>query len=133
MRVLIVAENARAGPLAQALEAEGTAVRFAPQPAPARGGEEEIEQIAAALIAFEEVLRSDAPDAVLLAGSSNLALAAAIVATKLQIPVLGLAERGPVDDQGLELNRRLIERLADGLVAADASAVAAWLRGSRAD
>lgn len=131
MRLLIVEENARAEALAAALEADRISVEHPPDGALPEASGDEIEQLAAALVAFEQLLTSDAPDAVLLAGSSNLALAAALVATKLQIPVVGLADGPRAGDHGLEMNHGLIERLADAMVDADASAVAAWLRGSQ--
>jgi UDP-N-acetylglucosamine 2-epimerase len=133
MRTLIVDDDARAEALAEALAAERIAVERPPHAPLSDAGDDEVEQIAGALIALEELVAGDAPDAVLLAGSSNLALAAALVATKLQIPLVALDESPRTDVPGQELNRRLIERLADGLVEADASAVAAWLRGSGAD
>jgi UDP-N-acetylglucosamine 2-epimerase len=89
---------------------------------------DEVGQIAAGLIAFEKLLSEDAPDAVLLVSASNLALAAVVAATKAQIPVLGLQPGARGQDSPSEINRRLIERLADVTVADDARAIAASLR-----
>ncbi len=48
---------------------------------------DEVAQIARGLIAFETLFADEAPDAVLLVSTSNLALAAILVATKVRIPV----------------------------------------------
>ncbi len=64
----------------------------------------------------------------LLVSGSDLALAAVLVATKLQIPVAALVEPAQGEDDGSEMNRRLIARLADGTVGDDAGTIAASLR-----
>jgi hypothetical protein len=82
--------------------------------------------------AFEDRL-GRAVDRVVLAGSSDLALAAVLVASKMRIPVAALATKAPnpAGSAPGELNRRLIERLADAVLADDATALAAWLEAPR--
>src|SRR2546430_2449427 len=128
MRLLIVGE--RSASLAAALPAQGVDVVLPPD---AGGtGRDDVEQIAAGLRAFEGLLSADAVGGVALAGSSNSALAALLVATKMQIPVAAI--EGPHADGGQNavsgVNRRLITKLADAILADDAPAVAAWLRGN---
>ncbi len=92
----------------------------------ALGGAGEIGRIAAALRAFED--RLAAVDRVVLVGSSDLVLAALLVASKLRIPVAAVAtDAADPGDSGSELNRRLIEQLADAVLAGDPEALTAWL------
>jgi UDP-N-acetylglucosamine 2-epimerase len=129
MRILIVGEKERPHPLAGALDIAGVDVERPPESAfgTAHGGDQ-VGELAAALIAFERLFAAEAPDAVLLVSSSNLALAAVLVATKLQIPVAGLEEGAQSKDRTSELNHRLIEQLADRRIAGDAGTIAASLR-----
>jgi hypothetical protein len=62
---------------------------------------------------------------VLLGSASDLALAATLVATKAAIPVAAV---GDVSNSGPPMNARLIAQLADAALAADAAAIAAWVR-----
>jgi UDP-N-acetylglucosamine 2-epimerase len=128
MRILIVGEQGRPHALAGALETAGVDVERPPKSGLAAAHGDQVGELAAALIAFERLFADDAPDAVLLVSSSNLALAAVLVATKLQIPAAGLEEGARGEDRVSELNRRLIEQLADRTVAADAGTIAASLR-----
>src|SRR5438093_10240411 len=119
MKVLIVGEEESRHDLAADLEADGLQVGRPPVGSLPGPHGDEVAEIAGALIAFERLFADDAPDAVLVASTSNLALAAVLVATKVMIPVVGLitpAERG---DRMSELNRRLIARLADSTADAD--------------
>jgi UDP-N-acetylglucosamine 2-epimerase len=125
MRILIVGEKGRPHALAGALETEGVDVERPPKGAFGAPHDDQVGELAAALLAFERLFADGAPDAVLLVSTSNLALAAVLVASKLQIPVAGLEEGAPGE---AELNRRLIEQLADRTVAADAETIAASLR-----
>ena len=129
MRILIVGEQGRPHPLAGALETAGVDVERPPDSAPgaAQGGDQ-VGELAAALIDFERLFAEGAPDAVLLVSASNLALAAVLVATKRQIPVAGLEQGAQGEDRTSELNRRLIEQLADRTVGDDAGTIAASLR-----
>jgi UDP-N-acetylglucosamine 2-epimerase len=130
MKILIVGERGRPHGLAGALEAAGIEVERPPKSALGSARGDEVGELAAALIAFERLFfADDAPEAVLLVSASNLALAAVLVATKLQIPVAALVEATQSEDGESELNRRLIARLADGTVADDAETIAASLRG----
>ncbi len=115
MKVLIVGEQGAPTPLAGALEAAGVDVARPPESDFDAAPGDEVGELAAALIAFERLLADEPPDAVLLVSASNLALAAVLVAAKLRIPVAAAVEAAP-EDARLELNRRLIERLADATV-----------------
>ena len=77
--------------------------------------------------AFEDLLGRSMLDALLLGGSSDLTLAALLVATKLQIPVASV-DNGERDHP---VNARLIEQLADASLAHEAPAIAKWLRDSQ--
>jgi hypothetical protein len=96
-------------------------------------GASEIEGIAAAMRAFEDRLGRAPVDRVVLAESSDLALAAVLVASKMRIPVAALASEPPNPAHGnpQELNRRLIEQLADAVLPDDATALATWLEAPR--
>jgi UDP-N-acetylglucosamine 2-epimerase len=128
MKILIVGEDDRPHGLAEALETEGVDVERPPKDALPEPATDEVAQIARGLIAFEKLFADDAPDAVLLVSTSNLALAAVLVATKARIPVAGL--RTWTHDQARlsELNRRLIVQLADATVADDPATITASLR-----
>jgi UDP-N-acetylglucosamine 2-epimerase len=127
MRILIVGEDPRPHALAAALEAAGVEVERPPQGAPGAVDGGEVGELAAELIGFERLLAGGAPDAVLLVSASNPALAAVLVAAKLQIPVAALVEAGPRDGTS-ELNGRLIDRLADRMVDDEPATIAASLR-----
>jgi UDP-N-acetylglucosamine 2-epimerase len=128
MKILIVGEKGRPHGLAEALEAAGVDVQRPPKGAFGATHGDQVGELAAALMAFERLLAEDSPDAVLLVSTSNPALAAVLVATKARIPVAALVQPAQGGDGMPEMNRRLIEQLADGTVAADAGAIAASLR-----
>jgi UDP-N-acetylglucosamine 2-epimerase len=130
MKVLVMSETGAAEPLDDALEAEGVAAKRPPASLTSAAGDD-VGQIAAALVELERLLEADRPDAVLLPSASNLALAAALVATKLRIPVARLEAGTADEDQTSELNGRLIEQLADASLAAQPGGVIAWLRAMR--
>jgi UDP-N-acetylglucosamine 2-epimerase len=127
MKVLIVGESGSAETLGAALEAEGVEARRPPNSVPSTSGDE-VGQIAAALVELERLLNADRPDAVLLTSHANLALAAALAATKLQIPVAGLQGEAAGEDRLSGVNGHLIGQLADASVAPDPASVIAWLR-----
>jgi UDP-N-acetylglucosamine 2-epimerase len=127
VKALIVGENGQVPGLDGALEAEGVEVERPPAGTLPSSGDD-VAQIAAALIALERLLTEEGPDAVVLTSTSNVALAAVLVATKLRIPVAGLVNAPNGEDSLSEMNRRLIEQLADAMVAYDAVAIAAWVR-----
>jgi UDP-N-acetylglucosamine 2-epimerase len=124
---MLIGEWAGADALAGSLEEQGIEVKRAPRHMSAPAGNE-IEQIAASLVAWEELMSEDSPDAVLLASTSNAALAAAVVATRLQIAAVSLEDGAASRDHDLELNSRLIHQLADVTLTGEPGAVAAWLR-----
>jgi hypothetical protein len=128
MKVLIVGEPGGPDGLGGALESEGVEVGRPPERAFDARREEGVGELAAALIAFERLFDDDAPDAVLLVSTSDLALAAVLVATKLQIPVAASVEPTPGEDGVSDTNGRLIARLADGIIVGDAATIAASLR-----
>ena len=129
MKIVIVGEKGRPHALAGALEAGGVDVERPPKSALGAAHDDQVGELAAALIAFERVFADDAPDAVLLVSTSNLALAAVLVATKLQIPVAALVEAARGEGGRVsEMNWRLIEQLADSTVTDDAGTIAASLR-----
>jgi UDP-N-acetylglucosamine 2-epimerase len=127
VRIVIAGEREPPGALAEALEAAG--IGFERPAASALGATHgnQVAELAAALIEFERLLAEDPPDAVLLISASNPALAAVLVAAKLQIPVAAMVDATPRDRRS-ELNRRLIEQLADRTVGDDAATIAASLR-----
>jgi UDP-N-acetylglucosamine 2-epimerase len=128
MKIVIVGEKGRPHALAGALETGGASVERPPKSVLGAAHDDQVGELAAGLIAFERLFADDAPDAVLLVSSSNLALAAVLVATKLQIPVAALVEAGRDEGRVSDMNWRLIEQLADGTVTDDAGTIAASLR-----
>src|SRR3954449_7721348 len=89
----------------------------------------EVASLTKALIAFDRLFTADAPEAVLVASTSNLALAAVLVATKVRIPVVALVVQTEHEDRLSELNRGLIAQLADFTAAdEDPETIAASLR-----
>jgi hypothetical protein len=87
----------------------------------------EIEEIAAALRAFQDVIVG--VDRVLVVGASNPALAAVVVASKLRVPTAAI--EGRAAEGGGRITPRLIGQLADDALADDPAAIAAWLAESR--
>jgi hypothetical protein len=126
MRALIVGDGERAERLTAGLQRLGIAVDRAGDPASGGG---EISRLAAGILAFERLLGERRPDAVVLEDGSDSALAALIVATKLELPVARLACPEPGADAA-GVNRRLLASLADAELADDAEAVAVWVRGT---
>jgi hypothetical protein len=129
MRALLIGSGPGAEALLAQLGREGVAVeRPSDDLFPAANGDE-VAEIAASLVALEELMTGDRPDAVLVADAGNRALAATLVATKLLVPTLRLEDDST--GAGPEMNRRLIERLADATVHRDAAAISTWLDGRR--
>jgi UDP-N-acetylglucosamine 2-epimerase len=124
---MLIGDWTGADALAGSLEAEEVEVKRAPQRLSAPGGSQ-IAGIAASLVAWEELMSEDSPDAVLLASASDAALAAVVVATRRQITVVSLEDAASNDDPELELNGRLIHQLADVTLTGDPGTVGAWLR-----
>lgn len=78
------------------------------------GGGQEIRQLSSIMVAYEDQLRYDVPDLVLVMGNSNSALACALVAARQGIPVghVDSGVRSFADHQIEEQNDLLIDRLA---------------------
>ena len=94
MRIAVIADESgrdQAGQLVDALVSEGAEARLVASPAGA--DDAAAAQIAAALLAFEGNLTADRPDAVAVVGEGEEALAAAIVAAKLEIPTFRAGRR----------------------------------------
>jgi hypothetical protein len=127
MRIMIVGRAKQGDVVAAALEAGGVDVERSPESSPGAADGDEVRELAAALVAFESLLADCGPDALLLVSRTNAALAAVLVASKLQIPVAALVDASPGNGES-ELNARLIERLADRAVDGDATTIVAALR-----
>ena len=95
MKILIVGEGVRLRALCGRARGRGNRRRAPPESELAVPDGDEVGELAGALLAFERLFSDDSPDAVLLVSASNLALAAVLVATKLQIPVAALVEAVP--------------------------------------
>ena len=128
VRVALVGDERPA--VRASLEAEEEVELIGPPGAFVVDGDGEIPQLAAALRAFESQFDEERVDRVVLADSSDLSLAAVLVATKMLIPVGALVDRGSDQGEGgpFGMNARLIELLADAALGDDGAAVAAWLR-----
>jgi UDP-N-acetylglucosamine 2-epimerase len=86
-----------------------TVVEFAAGDAPPAGDKTSSAPLASALLACEAELEAERPERVVLLDDSDVALAAALVATKLLIPVAAASgARSPASANG-----RLIAQLAD--------------------
>ena len=104
---LVVGARRAAERVAQALEAgDGDARIWAPAGEDAPGGSSQA--LAEALVGVEEAVEADPPTELVLADDSDAALAAALVATKLPIPVGAVAAA----TAGESPNARLIAQLA---------------------
>jgi hypothetical protein len=127
VRVLIVGNSAKADGLAEELAGPDHAVERHPDDPPPGGGPDEVGQIAEDLRKLEHVLGGSRPDAVLVASDSSAALAAVLVATKLEVPVARLEIPG-VDSAGR--NAGLIAQLADVVLAPEPTAIVDWVTGT---
>jgi hypothetical protein len=107
METLIVGGRDAATGLAERLADAGVEARTS---APAAAGET-IPELAAALVALEGEIAADRPRTVVLADRGDRALAAALVATKLLVPVLAVADPGGPGTAGE--NDRLLDVLAE--------------------
>jgi hypothetical protein len=123
MRVLLVGDDGLDG-LAAALSERGLSVDVAPAADDAEGGPA---ALAVKLRAFERVLGDGAVRAVVVGSVSDEALSAILVASKLCVPI---ARLDPPDHAttSSEVNRTVIEQLADAVLARDPEAVASWAR-----
>ena len=117
MKALLIGVPDAAAKLAEYLRAQGVEAEIAE---PAGTGETEIALLAHELTHLETMLGGQRPDAVVLADAGDRALAGALVATKLLIPVAAVD-----DSQGR--NRELLAHLADRILPADGGEIAAWI------
>jgi len=123
VQVLLVGESEELGPLERGLKAEGVAVESREQGPDGASGPAEIAAIARGLREFEAALGEGGPDAVVVASDSSDSLAAVLVATKLAAPVACVLRSSAAG-----VNADLIRHLADTALAAEPSAIVAWLR-----
>ncbi len=131
MLVTLISTAEPAGPeLVAALGEQATVQVHDPPRTP---GASESQEIASALGAFESALIADRPDAVLVAGADPRALAAALAAAKLDLPIgrLGAGDElagEPSPGSAAELPSgygRLVDRLATRLFCSSESERAA--------
>jgi UDP-N-acetylglucosamine 2-epimerase (non-hydrolysing)/UDP-GlcNAc3NAcA epimerase len=90
------------------------------------GGGSNTEQTSRMLAALGEVLRHEAPDAVLVYGDTNSTLAGALAAAQLQIPLAHVEAGMRSFDRAMaeEVNRLLTDQLSDLLLAPSQTAAA---------
>jgi hypothetical protein len=98
--------------LAASLESAGAEVMALSVPAREGGGPTSV--LAACLVEFERALEGEEPDVVLVEGDSDPALALAIVAAKLELPLARVQPKGA--DDGPSAVGRVIALLADQAV-----------------
>jgi hypothetical protein len=114
MKALIVGAREPTDALAARLAAQGIEADVdAPEGEGAAG--EQIPVLAASLVALESRIVAERPGTVVLADRGDHALAAALVATKLLVPVLAVAgnDAGGGSDAGTGENERLLALLAE--------------------
>lgn len=135
MRVAVAGAPGRVEGVQRSLAAAGIEVLWDGITSPGPG-EGTARRLAELLVAFEARLDADSPatDAVVLADTSDAALAAALVATKVPLAVINAASRAQ-HDPGSEAegaNARLIAALADASVGSDPAAIVAAVRDAEA-
>jgi|Tabmets5t2r1_1033131.scaffolds.fasta_scaffold99731_2 hypothetical protein len=119
MTVFLVGHRDAAAALLESLSDVGLEASVDEHPTAADKGE--IAVLAEELLRLESALAERRPAAVLLADTSDRALAAALVATKLLIPVAA------VDLDGTDgANARLLAQLADRKLSAEPGEIRAW-------
>jgi hypothetical protein len=120
MTALLVGEADAAAGLLESLRAAGV------EPSVDRPGDvdaaDEIAALAHELLRLESRLREAPPSAVLLVDGGDTALAAALVATKLLIPVAAVGDEGEGDQ-----NSALLAQLVDRKLSADSGELRAWI------
>ena len=119
MTALLVGDAPAAAGLLESLREAGLHASVAEPAEPADPGE--IRALAHELLRFESSLGEARPSAVLLVDGGNSALAAALVATKLLVPVATVGAEA--DDE----NSALLAQLADRKLSADAGEILAWI------
>jgi hypothetical protein len=118
--VVLVGEQAETAPLLDALREVG--VEASPYENPEVPETGEIQALAQELLRLESVLCEHPPTAIVLLDAGDRALAAALVATKLLIPVAAVDQDG-----GETKNAALLAQLVDRKLSADAGGVRAWV------
>jgi hypothetical protein len=121
MRALVIGASGPAAELAEALRAAGVEASV-DNGSVGPGQESQIAAMAAELVRLEEALRDEPPAAVVLADAGDRALAAALVATKLLIPVAGVGLDGSDGE-----NADVLAQLTDRKLSADPAEIAAWV------
>jgi len=83
------------------------------------------QQTARIMVAFEEVMKDEAPDLVVVVGDVNSTLACALVATKMHIPVAHIEAGLRSGDRRMpeEVNRVMTDSIADLLFVTEQSGV----------
>lgn len=109
MSVIIVGDPAAARAVSEGPEAPENARIWAAPPVSGASEAPAVAELATALAALEADLRGQECDAVVLADASEQALAGALVATKLLIPVFATARAADCESA----NGRLIAELAE--------------------
>jgi UDP-N-acetylglucosamine 2-epimerase len=124
MRIIWVTDGTngeQAGALLRALEQRAETGQV---PVPLEGGSE-LQRTAAAIAELEPLLDASRPAAVLVGGDGIGAVAAALVAVKLEMPVarVGAGERSGDRRDDAELNRVVSDHVCDLLLCADQEAI----------
>jgi hypothetical protein len=120
MTALLVGEADAAAGLLESLRAAGVEASV-DRPGDVDAADE-IAALAHELLRLESRLREAPPSAVLLVDGGDTALAAALVATKLLIPVAAVGEEGERDQ-----NSALLAQLVDRKLSADSGELRAWI------
>jgi hypothetical protein len=119
MNALVIGNRVQATELVGSLRTAGVEADLDAQPDDS-GAAGETAALAAELVRLEALLAERPPPAVLLADAGDRSLAAALVATKLLIPVAAV-------DASDGQNAGLLAQLADRKLSADAAEIAAWI------
>jgi hypothetical protein len=122
MTALLVGETDAAAGLPEALRAAGVEASVDGPGDPEAEGE--IATLARELLRFESRLREAPPSAVLLTDRGDTALAAALVATKLLIPVAAVG-----DEREGDQNSAVLAQLVDRKLSADSGEIRTWIEG----
>ncbi len=124
MRIIWVTDGTngeQAGALLRALEQRAEAVQV---PVALKGGSE-LQRTAAAIVELEPLLDASRPAAVLVGGDGTAAMAAALVAVKLEMPLVRVGAGARSGDRrgDAELNRVVSDHVCDLLLCADEQAM----------
>ena len=89
------------------------------------GGGSHTQQTANIMLAFEEILEKEQPDSVLVVGDVNSTIACALVAVKMQVPVVHVEAGLRSGDRKMpeEINRILTDSIADFLFVTEQSGI----------